>query len=130
MSADGPQQLAGYRLRDYEDFIARLRSSWLSQGITLAEIAARIGGQLQAVSLHLRGGAEARGRRVFELASGLGYDLALIPQPGEDAPRAHRSEPQSDESGSGVGRDNPEALSASQADVLASLYALNPQERP
>jgi len=79
----GPQPLAGYVMRDYEQLTSTLYRSRESQRLTLAEVAARIGCHLQAVSVLLRGDQEARGRRLFDLVHAVGYDLALIPR--EDA---------------------------------------------
>lgn len=73
------QQLSGYILRDYDDLIATLRSSWLSQGVSQREIAERIGCSRPTVRALLAGDRTAA-IRLFELADALGYDLALIPR--------------------------------------------------
>jgi hypothetical protein len=58
----GRQQLTGYRLTDYDDLIARLGDGTEGFAEVLPE--------------HLAGD----GRRLFETADALGYDLALIPR--------------------------------------------------
>lgn len=80
----GRQHLTGYRLRDYEDFIAKLARSRESQQLTYAEMARRVGRcYLQQIFSWLAGAQECRARRMFALADALGYDLALVPK--EDA---------------------------------------------
>lgn len=77
----GPEPLAGYLIRDYEEAIATLARSRESQGVTYATMADRMGGTyLQQVFNWLQGGSECRARRLFALADALGYDLALIPR--------------------------------------------------
>ena len=76
----GRQQLSGYVMRDYDQAIATLRRSWISQGLTQQEIADRIGGARHRISTTLSGESEAPSRRLFALADALGYDLALIPR--------------------------------------------------
>jgi hypothetical protein len=95
MTVDGPQQLTGYVVRDYEHLIAALAASRESQRLTFAEVARRIGRcYLQQVFNWLNGGSECRARRLFDLADALGYDLALIPRDTEPVERTWgRTEP-------------------------------------
>jgi len=81
----GRQHLTGYRLRDCDDLIATLRSSWLSQGLTLVQIAQRMGRSApQPVSAYLSGKQGLNLTTACRLVQALGYDLALIPR--EEAP--------------------------------------------
>lgn len=78
---DLPEQFTGYRLRDYDDLIARLRASWLTRGITADDVAHRIAyGDPAVVPRILAGRQGTRAARLFALADALGYDLALIPR--------------------------------------------------
>lgn len=70
-------------VHDYEEFRSALYQTWNDSGRTLADMADEIGCAFQHVSVSLRGVNEMRGRRMFDLAHALGYDLALIPR--EDA---------------------------------------------
>lgn len=75
-------------VRDYEDFRSTLYRTWRNSGRTLADVADEIGCAFQHVSVSLRGVNEMRGRRIFEVAHALGYDLALVPrvkEGGDDA---------------------------------------------
>ncbi len=77
---DGPQQLTGYRLRDYDDLIATLRSSWLSQGLTQDAIARHMDCSRSVAKKWLAREAGHGARRLLDLVDALGYDLALIPR--------------------------------------------------
>lgn len=82
---DGREQLRGWRLRDYDQLIAKLARSRESQGISQARLAAEAHyGSDVGVHYVLSGKRDAPGRRLFDLADALGYDLALVPR--EDAP--------------------------------------------
>jgi transcriptional regulator with XRE-family HTH domain len=87
MTAPGPEPLHGWRMRDYDDLIATLRSSWLSQGVSQREIAERIGCSRPTVRALLAGNRTAA-IRLLDLADALGYDLALIPRDAEPDVRA------------------------------------------
>jgi transcriptional regulator with XRE-family HTH domain len=79
----GRQHLTGYRLTGYGDTIAKLRQSWISQGLSQRQIAERIGSTDRvAVQRWLAGGVEPFASNLFALADALGYDLALIPREG------------------------------------------------
>jgi transcriptional regulator with XRE-family HTH domain len=78
------EQLSGYRMRDYDQLIAALAASREAQHMTMRKLAeqAHYAGHA-SVSYVLRGEFDASGRRLFDLAFALGYDLALVPR--EDA---------------------------------------------
>jgi predicted transcriptional regulator len=64
--------------------IVKLRRAWLNSGITLAELAKRMGYSApQPVAQLLNGSVDPRMSTATRLADALGYDLALIPR--EDA---------------------------------------------
>lgn len=76
----GRQQLTGYRLRDYNDLIARLDRSRESQRITLRALAERTDCSAATLSENLRGLHRMDALTALQLANALGYDLALIPR--------------------------------------------------
>lgn len=80
MTLDGPQPLTGYRLRDYDDLIARLAASRESQGIPMRELTRRCAVGIGTISEALRGAIDPSASRLVALADALGYDLALIPR--------------------------------------------------
>jgi DNA-binding XRE family transcriptional regulator len=80
----GRQHLTGYRLRDYDHFIATLCESRRDRDITQDQIAAHMGLSQATVGRILDGDGGRTLWRAFALANALGYDLALIPR--EDAP--------------------------------------------
>lgn len=84
---DGPQQVTGYRLRDRDDLIARLRQTQADHGPSRTAIATQVRLSRQQVSLWLRGSTGTVVAMAFDLAHALGYDLALIPRE-QPAPEA------------------------------------------
>lgn len=122
MTADGPQQLTGYVVRDYDDLIAQLRSSWLRQGVTQDALAQRMRCSRPVVRAWLAADAGHGSQRLLDLADALGYDLALIPrQPSDgDAPRSPLSSTLAAQEpaarGSGC-TEAPEAISAAPETV-------------
>jgi transcriptional regulator with XRE-family HTH domain len=68
---------------DYDQLIATLRQAWISQGVSQAALAARIGCDRGEVARWLACRVQPAGRRLVQLADALGYDLALVPR--EDA---------------------------------------------
>lgn len=77
-----------FLLDDLDDFIKAVEISRWRQGVTLAELAARVGPGTDRtqVGKWLNGTHEPQARRIWQLAHGLGYGLALIPrgrEPGE-----------------------------------------------
>lgn len=84
MTADGPQQLTGYRLRDYDELLATLRRAWIDQRLRQADTAAYVDCTRSQIANILRGRSETPGRRLLDLIHAHGYDLALIPR--EDTP--------------------------------------------
>jgi transcriptional regulator with XRE-family HTH domain len=78
-----PEQLTGYRLRDYDDLIVRLRNSRNSRRISQAALGRRVFRSQPAISNYEGGTRIADGAALFDIADALGCDLALIPR--EDA---------------------------------------------
>lgn len=87
MTAPGPEHLRGYRMRDYDDLIARLGASRESQGLTLGQLAAKAGHSREQVSNWLRGNHWPWGPNLIDLIQAAGYDLALIPRDTEPPAR-------------------------------------------
>lgn len=108
MTTDGPQQLTGYVMRDYDELVATLARSRESQGLRQRVAAQRAGCAAATLSEAERGIHELRARYLFALAEALGYDLALVPRDGE-GPSAGRISPESAEqpSAGGAGRVDP-----------------------
>lgn len=79
----GRQHLTGYRLRGYNDLIARLGASRRSQRISLRQLAERTDCSAATLSENLRGLHRMDALTALQAADALGYDLALIPR--EDA---------------------------------------------
>lgn len=77
---DGRQHLHGWRVRDYDDAIARLGRSLEEQGITQTALGQRLGRHKQQISQWILGDVEMLSSSLFALADALGYDLALIPR--------------------------------------------------
>jgi transcriptional regulator with XRE-family HTH domain len=80
VTAPGPEPLYGYRMRDYDDLIARLREARKSQGRNIYPLARRIGVASGTLSDNLSGKHRMDARNLVALADVLGYDLALIPR--------------------------------------------------
>jgi transcriptional regulator with XRE-family HTH domain len=137
MTAPGPEPLHGWRMRDYDDLIATLRESWLTQGITQDAIARRMGCSRSVAKTLLAGETGHGARRLLDLADALGYDLALIPrdaEPGsdEDAPSARAIQPQEPQNGSGVPASTlgpSEAISGRCACMAFRLDSVEPNGR-
>lgn len=106
---DGPQQLTGYRLRDYDDLIARLGESRRTQGMSQHALARAAHVGHQQLGKWLTGSTWPLAPNLVAVIEALGYDLALIPRqpPDEDAPSARLSELQGCETRLGVPESTP-----------------------
>jgi transcriptional regulator with XRE-family HTH domain len=79
----GRQHLTGYRLRNYDHAIAVIDRARESRGLSINQLAGRVGLSGQSMSWNLRGKHRMDGRNLLAAFDALGYDLALIPR--EDA---------------------------------------------
>lgn len=84
---DGPQQLTGYPLRDYDDLIARLGESRRTQGMSQHALARAAHVGHQQLGKWLTGSTWPLAPNLVAVVEALGYDLALIPrrQPAAEA---------------------------------------------
>ena len=73
--------ISGYTVKTYEEFMGLLAANRESRGLTYAELSDRMGTcYLQQVWSYLNGAVECKARRIFELAEALEFDIALIPR--------------------------------------------------
>lgn len=80
MTADGPQRLTGYQLRDYDDLIARLDAARRSRDMPIYRLAEAIGCNKATLAANLRGKHRMDARNVLAAYGALAIDLALIPR--------------------------------------------------
>lgn len=83
MSTEKPR---AYVVRDYSQFLATVDQIRADQGLSYRSLAALVGCAHHLVSRWLRGVVHMRGDKVFGLAHGLGYDVALIPRQPKEQP--------------------------------------------
>lgn len=84
MTAPGPEHLRGYRMRDYDDLIARLARARESRRVTIRALAAHAGCSGYTITNGLSGRHRMDPHVLFACWDLLGVDLALIPR--EDTP--------------------------------------------